>query len=100
MATALSGPTPKHLWIVGILSLLWNCFGAYDYTMSHMGGLAYFEQMGKSPLLPSSESELALLLDVHLIEKALSELSYELDTRPHWVELPLRGLLGILESES
>ena len=46
MATAYSGPTPKHLWIVGILSLLWNCFGAYDYTMSHLGGLAYFESMG------------------------------------------------------
>jgi hypothetical protein len=46
MATAYSGSTPKHLWIVAVLSLLWNGFGAYDYTMSHMGGLAYFEQMG------------------------------------------------------
>jgi hypothetical protein len=46
MATAYSGPTPKHLWIVGILSLLWNAFGAYDYTMSHVGGLEYFETMG------------------------------------------------------
>jgi hypothetical protein len=34
------------LWIVGILSLLWNCFGAYDYTMSHVGGPEYFETMG------------------------------------------------------
>ena len=39
MATAHSGPTPKHLWVVGILSLLWNGYGAYDYTMSHNGGL-------------------------------------------------------------
>ena len=46
MATAYSGPAPKHLWIVGILSLLWNCFGGYDYVMSHIGGLAYFESMG------------------------------------------------------
>ena len=46
MATAYSGPTPKHLWIVGILSLLWNAFGAYDYTMSHVGGREYFETMG------------------------------------------------------
>lgn len=46
MATAYSGPTPKHLWVVGILSLLWNGFGAYDYTMSHIGGLDYFESMG------------------------------------------------------
>lgn len=46
MATAYSGPTPKHLWIVGILSLLWNCYGAYDYTMSHVGGLEFFQSMG------------------------------------------------------
>lgn len=46
MATVQPGPTPKHLWAIGILSLLWNAFGAYDYTMSHVGGLAYFETMG------------------------------------------------------
>ena len=38
--------TPVHLWVVGIVSLLWNCFGAYDYVMSHIGGLGYFESMG------------------------------------------------------
>lgn len=46
MATAQPAPTPKHLWAIGILSLLWNAFGAYDYAMSHIGGLAYFESMG------------------------------------------------------
>lgn len=28
---------PAHLWVLGILSLLWNCYGAYDYVMSHIG---------------------------------------------------------------
>jgi hypothetical protein len=46
MATSYSGATPKHLWIVGILSLLWNGFGGYDYVMTHMGGPEYFESMG------------------------------------------------------
>lgn len=46
MATAHSGPAPKHLWVVGILSLLWNGYGAYDYTMSHIGGLEFFEAAG------------------------------------------------------
>ena len=46
MATAYSGPAPKHLWVVGILSLLWNGYGAYDYTMSHIGGLEFFEAAG------------------------------------------------------
>jgi len=26
--------TPVHLWIVGIVSLLWNAGGAFDYTMT------------------------------------------------------------------
>jgi maltose alpha-D-glucosyltransferase/alpha-amylase len=76
-------------------------WGDFHYCWSAVSFLrAYFAEMGKSSLLPATRAELALLLDVHLIEKALSELSYELDTRPHWVELPLRGLLGILDSQS
>jgi len=35
-----------HLWIVGIVSLLWNCFGGYDYVMTETANLGYFESMG------------------------------------------------------
>ena len=38
--------TPWHVWAVGLISLLWNCYGGYDYTMSHVGGLAFFQSMG------------------------------------------------------
>ena len=41
MQQAVSARTPAHLWIVGILSLLWNCFGAYDYTMTRTRGAEY-----------------------------------------------------------
>ena len=41
MQQAASPRTPAHLWIVGILSLLWNCFGAYDYTMTRMRNVDY-----------------------------------------------------------
>lgn len=37
---------PWHLWVVGLISLLWNCYGGYDYTMSHVGGLEFFQTMG------------------------------------------------------
>lgn len=49
MATAQPAPTPMHLWVVGILSLLWNAFGACDYTMTELGNLAWFEMMGLGP---------------------------------------------------
>jgi hypothetical protein len=34
MATHAVRSTPAHLWIVGILSLIWNAFGCYDYLMT------------------------------------------------------------------
>lgn len=37
---------PWHYWVVSVVSLLWNCFGGYDYTMSHLGGEAYYRQVG------------------------------------------------------
>ena len=37
---------PWHLWAVGAVSLLWNAFGAYDYTMSKLSPESYFHQMG------------------------------------------------------
>ncbi|HTX03714.1 MAG TPA: maltose alpha-D-glucosyltransferase, partial [Candidatus Acidoferrales bacterium] len=37
------------------------------------------------------------LLDLFQIGKALYELGYELSNRPTWVEIPLRGLLAMLE---
>lgn len=33
--------TPVHLWIVGVLALLWNAFGAYDYVMSQSRNETY-----------------------------------------------------------
>ena len=28
--------TPVHLWIVGILALLWNLMGAFDYLATQL----------------------------------------------------------------
>lgn len=36
---------PVHLWIVGLLSLLWNAFGCYDYVMTRMRNEEYFRSM-------------------------------------------------------
>jgi hypothetical protein len=34
--TAPAAKTPWHLWVVGIVSLLWNAMGAMDFTMTHL----------------------------------------------------------------
>ena len=33
--------TPWHLWVVGVLSLLWNAVGAFDYTMTKLNDADY-----------------------------------------------------------
>ena len=36
--------TPWHLWAVGVLALLWNGFGGYDYVMTQTNNAAYLAQ--------------------------------------------------------
>lgn len=36
-----AGKTPVHLWAVGVVSLLWNAFGAVDYTMTKLKNPEY-----------------------------------------------------------
>lgn len=35
--------TPGHIWIAGILSLLWNCLGAFNYVMAQTRNPAAME---------------------------------------------------------
>jgi hypothetical protein len=32
---------PAHLWIVGVLGVLWNAYGCFDYLMKQVGGASY-----------------------------------------------------------
>ncbi len=45
MATSAGRRTPVHLWIVGILSLLWNAIGCYDYLMTRLRDTDYLTSM-------------------------------------------------------
>jgi hypothetical protein len=36
--------TPVHLWIVGVLSLLWNFMGIFDYLMTKLEAEFYLSQ--------------------------------------------------------
>jgi hypothetical protein len=35
--------TPTHLWIVGVVSALWNAFGGYDYVMTQTKNMDYLK---------------------------------------------------------
>ena len=46
METIQRVATPWHLWVIGIVSLLWNAMGAADYTMTRYGGEEYMLTAG------------------------------------------------------
>jgi maltose alpha-D-glucosyltransferase/alpha-amylase len=57
----------------------------------------YYRHVGDAGLLPGDRSRDALLR-AFLLDKAFYELTYELNNRPDWVDIPLDGLLKLLEA--
>jgi maltose alpha-D-glucosyltransferase / alpha-amylase len=57
---------------------------------------AYLAVTGPAPHLPATRDGLRVLLDAYLLEKALYEIVYELNHRPDWVRIPIRGVLELI----
>jgi 1,4-alpha-glucan branching enzyme len=60
---------------------------------------AYLDAAGAG-FLPADRGELAGLLDLYLVDKAVYELAYELNNRPEWVGLPLEGIIDLLRADA
>jgi trehalose synthase-fused probable maltokinase len=73
-------------WIAG-----WESQAATIYVNG------YLKVIGDTGLLPAPANREPLLRAL-LIDKAFYELSYELNNRPDWVDIPLEGLLKLLQS--
>lgn len=41
--TKVPASTPWHVWIVGVVALLWNAMGALDYTMTETRNASYMK---------------------------------------------------------
>jgi len=61
---------------------------------------AYFKTAGNAGFVPGDSSDLEILLQVFLLEKAVYELGYELNNRPEWLVIPFRGIKSILGAGS
>ncbi|MBV9404510.1 MAG: alpha-amylase, partial [Acidobacteriaceae bacterium] len=57
---------------------------------------AYFETANGSSFVSRNPEERRILLDAFLLQKALYEVAYELNNRPDWVRIPLRGILTLV----
>ncbi|AQT68454.1 Trehalose synthase/amylase TreS [Anaerohalosphaera lusitana] len=60
---------------------------------------SYRETVAGSDILPGDEDDFRLLLDVFLLEKAVYELGYEINNRPDWLTIPVRGIGHLLENK-
>jgi maltose alpha-D-glucosyltransferase/alpha-amylase len=57
---------------------------------------SYLKATAGAPFLPA-ESDLPILLEAYLLDKAVYEIGYELNHRPDWVVIPIRGIKHILK---
>jgi maltose alpha-D-glucosyltransferase/alpha-amylase len=73
---------------------VWARAWAQWTSASFLGG--YLDRAANTRILPPSDAELEMLLHFFLVEKVIYEIDYELNNRPDWVDIPLRGLLALL----
>jgi maltose alpha-D-glucosyltransferase/alpha-amylase len=59
---------------------------------------SYLDLMSDTPVLPARPEDVAAMLDGYLLQKALYEVNYEMNNRPDWLIVPLRGIMQVLES--
>jgi maltose alpha-D-glucosyltransferase/alpha-amylase len=48
--------------------------------------------------IPKTSEDLQIILEAYLLDKAVYEIGYELNHRPTWVVIPIRGIKDILKS--
>jgi trehalose synthase-fused probable maltokinase len=57
----------------------------------------YMKHVQDAPFWPASSTDAARLLTVHQLEKAVYEFSYEMNNRPEWMAIPLKGINEIIQ---
>jgi maltose alpha-D-glucosyltransferase/alpha-amylase len=78
---------PEDLTRLEPWAQLWERSSAAEFLRAYREGTRTVE------FLPADKDAFRRLLDVHLLDKALYELRYELNNRPTWLRIPLMGLL-------
>ncbi len=71
----------------------WFSWTATEYLKAYLAAAA------PGRFLPADLEETQTLLDAFLLEKALYEIAYEINNRPTWVTIPIRGILNLLREE-
>ncbi len=72
-----------------------------DLWYRHMGSVflqSYLKTTGSAVFIPQNSEDLQIMIEAYLLDKAVYEIGYELNNRPSWVVIPVRGIKHILKS--
>jgi len=74
-----------------------------DQWYHYMSGFfmkAYLETVQGTMIIPKDKEGLEVLIETFLLEKAIYELNYELNNRPDWVIIPIKGIKALMGANS
>ena len=57
---------------------------------------SYMEAVGQAEFVPRNVQEKRILLKAYLLDKCLVEIDYEMQYRPDWLRIPIRGILDLI----
>jgi maltose alpha-D-glucosyltransferase / alpha-amylase len=72
-----------------------------DFWYRQMGSVflqSYLNNAANAVFIPKNSEDLQIMLEAYLLDKAVYEIGYELNHRPDWVVIPIRGIKHILKS--
>ena len=77
--------------------LLWSKFWARWVSAIYLK--SYLQAAQGASFLPTNEADLQMMMDVFLLRTAVYELGYELNHRPDSVNIPLQGILELVNPD-
>lgn len=88
-STALAGAAPARARLRALGQ-------AWRRSITAVFEAAYLHTVGDAPFVPRDLEALVVLRGFFTLEKVVYEIRYEIEHRPDWVEIPLRGLAELL----
>lgn len=70
---------------------------AWTRQVSALYRAQYLATVAGAAFIPADDAQLSLMLAFHELERVIYEIGYEINNRPAWVDIPLRGLARLLQ---
>ena len=97
---AYGGLFEREAYVQGQAAYLEDWAEQWYHYMSGFYLRAYLEKADQHAFIPPNPEDFNTLIQTFLLEKAIYELNYELNNRPKWSIIPLKGILYVMQKFS